>query len=101
MTVDPAIATALASGLAAIATALGWGIRQLIALLRAINENLTRLEERTRWMVRARRPTPLDEPAPADVDPELTPVDGLREARERTRTPPGGTEYHHRPQRRR
>jgi hypothetical protein len=96
--VDPVIGSALA----AIAAALGWGIRQLVALLRAINENLTRLEERTRWMVRERRPTPLDEPAPEPADPELTPVDGLRAARARVRTNPRGvpTEYSHRPPRR-
>lgn len=93
--VDPMIGTALA----AIAAALGWGIRQLVALLRAINENLTRLEERTRWMVRERRPTPIDEPAPVADDDEVTPVEGLREARARTRTPPRGvaaSEYSHR-----
>lgn len=73
----------------------------LVAVQVAVEALHDRFEERTRWMIRERRPTPLDGPAPDPIDPELTPAPGLRAARERTRTPPGGVgalrgRYHHR-----
>ncbi len=72
-------------------------IEVLLAGLGEITGFFAMFEERTRWMVRERRPSSLDEreheegAAPEEVEYEYTPVDGLREIRERTRTPPGGT----------
>ena len=65
-------------------------VAAMTAVQTAVDALHDRFEERTRWMVRERRPTPLDGPVPQPVDLELTPVDGLRDARARTRTPPGG-----------
>lgn len=67
----------------------------LVAALTAVHAAVDHLrqlvDDRTLWMLRERRPTPLrDDAAPDEVDRELTPVEGLRELRARTRTPPRG-----------
>lgn len=76
--------------LKAAVVALPSFIAALAAVEAALEALRRQFEDRTNWMLRERRPTPLGDDVPEEIDPELTPAPGLREARARARTPPGG-----------